>query len=65
MKKILLTIPFALLILTGCGSSTYELDEPISPGLEGLQEPDDFYDTGWEMNYDVTVPVVDNLADDL
>ncbi|MBU1019320.1 MAG: hypothetical protein ABII07_04860 [Patescibacteria group bacterium] len=64
MKRLLLIFS-VLLILVGCRGSGYELDDPISPKLEGLQDPEDFYDQGFEMVDQRSFDAADNVADQL
>ena len=60
MKKIVLIVG-CLFFLTGC-TAGYKTDDTISPPLEGLQEPEDFLNTGFEMNHDISVAAANNLA---
>lgn len=64
MKKIFL-IFVVLLVFAGCSGNNYRLDEPISPELEGLQEPEDFYDTGFDIVDENSFDAADNVADQL
>ncbi len=63
MKKAVTTILLlGLMPATGCSNANNDiLDEPVSPALEGLQDHDEFFDTGWDLNHDITVNAVDNM----
>ncbi len=58
-KKVLFIILF-ILPLVGC-TGDYDMNAPVSPSLEEPKEPEDFYNTGWEINDAVTANAVDNL----
>ncbi len=50
-----------VLFVAGCAPNSYELKEPVSPSLEGMQTVDDFFTHGQEVNHDITTNAIDNL----